>query len=72
MAQEPVDPAHPEPLAVLSPDNSIATVGAMNAETSITDTERADLMQDSMPFQAAGLSSKRQPARLQRGWELVH
>lgn len=67
----PVDPAHPEPLAVLSPDNSIATAGDMNAETSVTDIERTDLMQDSMAFQTKGLSSKRQPAKLQRGWELV-
>ena len=81
MAQELVGPAHParpkreqppavpDPVAVLSPDDSIAPAGALNMGMAITDTERADLIQGPEYFRVWAATGSQ--ARSRRGWELV-
>lgn len=56
-----------DPVAALSPDDSVAPAGAVNMEVAITDAERTDLIQGPVVFQGAGLSSNRQPGQAAEG-----
>ena len=59
-------PPRPDPVAALSPGDSIAPAAARNTEMARTGTERTGFIQGPGVFQGAGGQ-----ARLQRGWELV-